>query len=122
MNIELLPVSRWGEIERALKESRSDEELPKPENSVMLGGFEGDQLAGVIGAEKVWCVSPFWTAQEQRGNGLAQRLAIALDAYVPEGMRAMCATTNPHVERILFDMKFVPIEGQLWRQEVRYLK
>lgn len=118
MRIDLLPVSRWSELERALKESRSDEQLPKPANSVMLGACEGEKLIGCIGAERGWIVSPFWVEKNHRGNGLAQELAMSLATYNTEKLREFCATTSPHVERLIYSMKFIPIQGGLWRRDV----
>lgn len=117
MKIELLPINRWGELKKALEESRSDEQLPKPENSIMLGAIEGDRLIGCIGAERVWCVSPFWIEKEIRGNGLAQELALNLATYNTEGFREMCVTTNPHVENLIFNLGFIPVKGQTWRRD-----
>jgi GNAT superfamily N-acetyltransferase len=117
VKIELLPVNRWPEIDKALQESRSDESLPNPENSVMLGAFDGDRLIGCIGAEKVWCVSPFWIERDYRGNGLALAMARALTVCNEEGFREMCATTNPHVEKLIHRLGFIPVEGQLWRRD-----
>jgi hypothetical protein len=116
MSVELIPISRWSEIEQALRGSRSDEQIPKPENSIMLGSFEGNRLVGCIGAEKTWVVSPFWIEKDRRGNGLAQELANTLAMYNAEGFREMCATTNPHVEKLIYSKGFTPILGQLWRR------
>lgn len=119
MQIDLLPPDRWPELAKALEESRSDEQLPKPGNSVILGAFEGDQLVGAIGAERVWLVSPFWVQKEYRGNGLAQQLAHAIESYNREGLKECCATTSRHVERLIYSMGFIPIQGQLWRRDVK---
>ena len=118
MRIDLIPTVRWFELQRALDESRSDEQLPNPENSVMLGAFDGERLIGCIGAEKVWCVSPLWVAKEHRGNGLAEELANKLAAFNSERFREMCITTNPHVERLIHSRGFIPIQGQPWRRDV----
>lgn len=117
MNIELLPVNRWSEIERALKESRSDERLPKPEQSIMLGAFEGDQVIGCIGARRVWNVSPFWVDRQYRGNGTAQQLAEKLITFNTEGLDEMLITTSPHVDRLVHNLGFTPLLGQLWRRQ-----
>lgn len=118
MRIELLPIGRWGEVERALKESRSDEQIPKPAHSIILSAFDGERMIGCIGATKSWVVSPFWIEKESRGNGLAKQLAMNLALYNTEKFQEMCITTNPHVEKLIFDMNFVPLKGQLWRREI----
>lgn len=118
MKIELLPFNRWSELRRALKESRSDEPIPKPDNSIIIAALEGEKIVGCIGAEKTWVVSPFWVDKRFRGNGLAQELAQVLASYNVEGFREMCATTSPHVERLIHSMNFTPVLGQLWRRDV----
>lgn len=116
MKIALLPFSRWNELQKALDECHSDEQIPKPDHSVMLGMFDGEKLVGAIGAERVWCISPLWLEKQYRGNGSARDLAMALSTYNLEGLREMCVTTSPHVERLIFDLGFVPIQGTLWRR------
>lgn len=116
MSIELLPHSRWNELERAFKESRSDEQLPKPASSVMLAARDGDELIGAIGAERVWLISPCWIKKERRGAGLVEELVAHLKTYNTEDLREVCATTNSHVERFIYSIGFKPIEGQLWRR------
>lgn len=118
MKIELLPVSRLGELERVLRESRSNEQIPKPEQSVILGALEGEQLIGCIGAERVWLVSPLWVNKECRGNGLAESLAQNLATYNTEKLREVCVTTSSHVERLIYAIGFKPVEGQLWRRNL----
>lgn len=110
MRIELLPVNRWGEI-------ASGEQIPKPENAIMLGALEGDQIVGCVGAERVWCVSPFWVEKEHRGSGLAQQLGNELIKFNTEGFSEMLITTSPHVDRLVFSLGFKPLLGQLWRRE-----
>ncbi len=122
MKIEPLPPSRWRELDRPLRESRSDESLPQPEQAIMLAASEGEDIIGVIGAERVWLVSPFWVQRERRGNGLALELVNHLAAYNTEGLREVCATTNSHVERLIYAIGFIPVDGQLWRREVRNVK
>jgi hypothetical protein len=122
MKIELLPVSRWTELQRALNESRSDEQLPKPEHSIMLAAVDGSDIIGCIGAEKVWLVSPFWARKDQRGNGLAKDLAVSLSGYNDEKLREVCATTSSHVEKLIFSMGFIPIQGQLWRRNLEEVR
>jgi len=118
MNIELIPVARWSEIAKFLKGSQSEEQIPNPENSVMLSAFDGERMVGCIGAEKAWIVSPFEIEKDHRGTGLAQRLALTLMRHNTQGFREMLITTNPHVDRMVFDLGFVPLEGQLWRRNV----
>ena len=83
----------------------------------MLAGFDGEKMIGCIGAQKTWVVSPFWVEKEYRGNGLAMQLAKHLELYNTEGYREMCITTNPHVDRMVFDLGFTPLMGQLWRRD-----
>lgn len=119
VKIELLPHGRWPELQRAFEESRSDEQLPKPENSIILGAFDGETLIGSIGAERCWVVSPLWVAQQHRGTGLAEGLALNLSTFNVENLREMCVTTSPHVERLVHSIGFIPIQGQMWRRDVK---
>jgi hypothetical protein len=117
MKIQLLPPERWPELKQALEESRSDEPIPKPDNSIILAAVDDERIVGCIGAERVWLVSPFWTQRELRGNGLAGDLASSLAEYNHEKLREVCATTSRHVEKLIFNMGFIPIEGQIWRRD-----
>lgn len=120
MRIELLPPARWLELKRALEESRSDEPIPKPDNSIILSASEGAEMVGCIGASRIraWCVSPFWVKKEFRGSGLALSLVERLAVYNSERLPEICVTTSPHVERLIHQMGFTPVLGQLWRRDV----
>lgn len=118
MRIERISTERWDELAKALADSRSDEQKPKPEHSIILGAFDGDRLVGCIGAEKTWLVSPFWVQKDYRGKGLASELARQLATHNTERLREVCATTNAHVERLIFTLGFKPIQGQIWRRDV----
>jgi len=117
MNIELLPMSRWGELQRALDESRCEDKLPKPAHSIMLAATEGESVVGCIGAERVWCVSPLWLDKTFRGNGLAMDLVKHLELYNTENLTEYAATSSPHVEKLIYSIGFIPTVGQMWRRE-----
>lgn len=118
MRIEPLPVERWPELREAYEECRSDDPLPlpKPDQSVILAAFDGDRIVGVVGAERTWQVSPIWISKEHRGGGLAAELAEAIKRYNTEGLAEMLVTTNIHVERLVFDIGFIPVAGTTWRR------
>lgn len=121
MRIERLPPERWSELRTALVECQSNEslQLPKPENSVIVGAFDGDRLIGCIGAEKTWQVWPFWIDRKYRGNGLALSLAHEIEKSNIEGFAEMLITTNPHVDLMVFNLGFIPQRGTLWRRDER---
>lgn len=118
MKIELLPPDRWPELARACAECRSDNPLPtlKPEQSIMLAAFNGDRIVGVVGAERTWHASPLWVDEKERGNGLPAKLISAIQQCNTEGLAEMLVTTNPHVERLVHRIGFLPISGVIWRR------
>lgn len=114
--IRQIGFQEWPRLAAILKESRSDEPLPEPRQSIVLMAEEMNSTVGCIGAEKVWCVSPLWVERQRRGSGLALSLADELALFNTERLREMCVTTNPHVERLIYGLGFKPIRGQLWRR------
>jgi GNAT superfamily N-acetyltransferase len=118
MKIEVLPVERWPELERAYRECGSSEVLPLPkvEQSVILAVFEGDRIVGCAGAEKTWVASPFWVDKKYRGNGLASQLIDKLRTHNTEDMAELLVTTNPHVDLLVHQLGFIPVPGTIWRR------
>lgn len=116
INFRQLPAAEWAKIQIALTEGRIDMPLPKAEQGIIIAAEDDDRLIGCVGAERSWNVNPIWIAQDQRGNGLAHQMAEEIKKYNTENLAEFLVTTNPHVERLVYQLGFVPIEGQLWRR------
>lgn len=118
MRIELLPRERWPELAPAYAECRSEDPLPlpKPEHSVILAMFDGEQIVGCVGAEKTIHVSPFWIDKRFRGFGLAEQLAMAIEKHNPDNLTGVLVTTNPHIESLVYRIGFLPVPGVIWRR------
>lgn len=114
--LRLLPPVEWPSIQIALTEGRLDMPLPKVEQGIIIVAEQDGELVGCCGAERSWNVNPMWIKQEHRGNGLALRMAEVIKAYNTEDLAEFLVTTNPHVEKLVFRLGFIPIEGQLWRR------
>lgn len=125
MRIEPLPVERWDELEHALQEAKCQELKPIPVETVMLGAFEEGRLVGCIGAERVeckgaspaWYVYPIWVSKDQRGSGLPLLMIQRLETYNTEGLSEYCSTTSPHVEKLISQLNFERVDGELWRRK-----
>lgn len=91
-------------------------DLPAPEQSVVLVAEHEGQIIGRIVAERSWVVSAFEVERRHRGSGLAAQLVDDLIKQNTEGLAEYLITTSPHVELLVFQRKFKPLLGQLWRR------
>ena len=74
-------------------------------------------MVGCVGAERAWNVSPIWVDAEFRGNGLPAGLAAEIGKHNTENLPELLVTTNRHVEVLVYQLGFVPVQGTLWRRK-----
>lgn len=118
MNLIELPQDRWPELRVAYEGCRSTDPLPLPDprEAVIIAAEDAGRMVGCVGAERAWNVSPLWIDQKFRGNGLAVKLAQEISKHNTERLPELLVTTNRHVELLVFNMGFVPVEGVIWRR------
>ena len=114
-----LPEEEWQRLRVAYEECRASESLPLPDpaQAVIIAAEQSGRLVGCVGAERAWNVSPLWVAKEFRGRGLASRLAQSIEDYNTERLPELLVTTSRHVELLVFNMGFIPVEGVIWRRK-----
>ena len=116
MKIEALPPERWSDVAKAY--SHTDEPFPAPEHTLMLAAMDGEKIVGVLCVQKLICASPLWIAPEYRGNGIAEGLANeAVKLASSTGMQGMVISDNPFVEKILYAVGMIPLQGTVWRMK-----
>jgi hypothetical protein len=74
------------------------------------------EIVGCIAGQVVICVSPLWVKEEERGKGVAQRLAIDGYKALPEGFQKVLITNNRHVELLASWMGFKAKRGSLFME------
>jgi GNAT superfamily N-acetyltransferase len=114
--IRSLEPDEWHLLPRVTDETRSDEPEPRKDQTIVVVAEMDSRIIGTITAERSWCVSNFWVDESIRGAGVARLLAETIAAQNTEGLREILATTSRHVELLAYNMKFIPIQGTLWRR------
>jgi len=119
ITLRQLPVEEWQRLGVAYEACRSSDPLPLPktEQGIIIAAEHEGKLIGCVGAERAWNVSPMWIDQEFRGNGLARKLAQEIKKHNAENLAELLVTTNPHVDLLVFQLGFIPVEGRLWRRK-----
>lgn len=128
MNLIELPHERWPELRVAYEECRADEPLPLPDPALStiiaaeregrIVGCVGTEKSKVVyvGAEEALNVSPLWVERQSRGTGLALKLAREIERHNDGRLPGFLVTTSRHVELLVFNLGFKPIQGTLWRR------
>jgi hypothetical protein len=114
--VRTLDPAEWYLLPEIGKETRSDEPPPRPDQTLVQVAEMDSRIVGTITAERSWVVSNFWVDKKLRGGAIAKQLAEAIAARNTEGLREFLCTTSRHVEILAHRMKFIPIQGVLWRR------
>jgi hypothetical protein len=115
LTFRVVPQAEWPRVlPQALLAARDDAGLPRSGHVVLAEC--GGRVAGLIAAERVYCVSPLVVARPWLGTYLPKALARVISSMNTEGWREVLCTTSRHVELLAHAEGFVPVEGTMFRR------